>query len=252
MTVEKNIYETLTKLYVQDFKDLVNDKVHPISCNCWVCLWRKYKEITKNQRGKKFDVVTFLLFELIRDVKLAYLIDKGIAKKEIRDGKEGWGYPYGKLNNAPYLRKVKEILKALPGFSELTSSRLKTYADFTLEHSLYKKGRQKITFLKLLDEIDYQIYLDQQKPKAKKRGRKSKHSFRLKKDVADFIYNQPKKKANQREILRRFTTMRESDLKEIKEWLRINYEIYSRQEGRSIAYYGKMENNKGRFWTVGV
>jgi len=250
-THDKNIYETLTETYIQDFKDLINDKLHPVACNCWLCLWRKYKETTKKHKGKKYDLVTFLIFSLISDIKLAHLVDKGIAKKTTKNGQQGWQYPYGHDFRAPYWKKLDQTLEALPGCALLPLPYLKNYAK-TDKTPLYCKGKGKTKFLKLLDNLDDRIFRDRQKQEVKKPGRKKKNLFWLSREFAEFIYQQTDHKATQRQLLRRFTTLRKDNLKEISLWLQTVYDIYSKKEGRSVVYYGTIKDSKIRYWKLGI
>jgi len=232
-----DLWESLTNRYKQHFKDLVNEKIHPEGCNCWLCLYRKHQEITARKKGRRRDPITFLLFDLIDDIKSIYLIERGIAKKTTRDGKEIWEYPFGAKEAAPYRRKLKEILNKIPGCEQL---RPRAYRE-----------AERMRFLRQLDELYYLIYLDQQKPEKKSRGRKPKVSIRLIQDISDFIYSRPEKKASQREILRKFTTVREAELKELQPWLQVNHGIYFEKEGRSPMYYGELKDGRGRYFTMG-
>ena len=252
MTESRDIYDILTERYCQDFKDLVNDEQHAHLCNCWVCLWRQYEKRSRPKGGRKYDLVSFLVFSLIHDVKLAYLIKEGIAKRKTWQGKEVWSYPVGKLKKVGYINPVKRILKAVPGFGAITPEYLKTYADCKFERYFDQKRYRSDKFLNLLTELEHEILSGTQKAEPAKQGRRPKHRFRIMQDVADFVYSQPEKKASQREILRACQTIDRRELEGMKKDLEKNFEIYSEQEGRSIVYYGEMKDSRGRFWTVGI
>ena len=259
-TMDNNFQKNMTIKYKKIVEDWKNENIHPLPCNCILCLWRKYIEIKKNNKGRPYDWLTFLVWDLIFEAKLAYLKEKGIARKLKSNDKETWEYPIGKLYGAPYKRRVKEILKQIPefednkiffrGLGEFINSYFERYAG---------KGRyERSKFLKLLGKLESEIYKEWQEkhpesPQKRKEWGKNWGDLRLAQRVANFIHKITKKEADRRILQRRFNKKKE-DLERIHDILKLNYGINFRKEGyrnKTTIYYSTTKSSRGRYWRVG-
>ncbi len=260
-TMDNNFQINMTIKYKKIVEDWKNENIHPLPCNCILCLWRKYIEIKKNKKGRPYDWLTFLVWDLIFEAKLTYLKEKGIARKLKSSDKETWEYPFGKLHGAPFKRRVKEILKQIPefednkifflGLGEFINSYFERYAG---------KGRyERSKFLKLLGKLESEIYKEWQEkhtesPQKRKEWGKNWGDLRLAQRVANFIHKITKKEADRRILQRRFNKKKE-DLERIHDILKLNYGINFRKEGyrnKTTVYYSTTKSSKGRYWRVGI
>lgn len=258
----RNIYRDMTIKYSEHFKDLKEGKIHPPLCNCWLCLWRKHIEQTKHKKGKKYDWLTFFIWDLIFEVRIAYLKEKGIAKRIKKNGKNGWEYPFGVLSKAPYIRKVKEILSQIPKLKEIDFFYLglDKYIKYRFELDIKRKRFERSKFLKLLDKLESDIWWDWQMkqpdyPQKEKKWKQNRKALQFAQKVARFIYSEPNKQANQRDLLRHFNK-KQKDLEAIWNILKWNYGIKIQDKTgyrkKQTFYRGTMKNSRGRYWKVGL
>ncbi len=258
----RNIYRNMTINYSKIFKDLKEDKIHPSRHNCFLCLWRKHIEQTKHKKGKKYDLLTFFIWDLIYEVKLAYLKEKGIAKRTKWQGKDGWEIPIGAMNKVPYIRKVKEILGRIPELKEIEFFYLglDKYIKDRFEQDVKRKRFERSEFLKLLSKLESDIWWDclmkqPDYPQKEKKWKQNRKAFQFAQKVARFIYSEPNKQANQRDLLRHFNK-KQKDLKAIWNILNWNYGIQIHDKAgyrkKQTFYRGTMKSSRGRYWKVGV
>ena len=252
MTLDKtNCYETLTATYKKDVQYLACEKNHWRGCNCWLCRWRKYKELYKTKRGRPYDWKTFMIYDLMHDVKFCYLVERNkVIKREINNRIE-WGYELKDYFQARYLRKTKRILHEIPVFDINPKFDLQKYAEQNLGRYVSMNRFAKDSFLELNNEIEYAIQREAQPPESRKVGRPSTQGFKCLQEIANFIYSHPDKKRTRREISRKHSVYKDF-LDEAEPFLNKNYRIFKKKEGKSTVYYGNMADSRGLYWKVGV
>jgi hypothetical protein len=259
--MDNNFNKIMTIKYKKIVEDWKNENIHPLPCNCILCLWRTYIEIKKNKKGRPYDWLTFLVWDLIFEAKLAYLKEKGIARKLKSNDKETWEYPIGKLYGAPYKRRAKEILKQIPefednkifflGLGEFINSYFERYAG---------KGRyERSTFLKLLGKLESEIHREWKKkqpdsPEKKKEWDRNWKDLKLAQGIANYICSQPRKRIKRRLLLRRFN-IKVEDLEAIQGLLPnfgINYKEKEGYRNKTTIYYSTAKSSRGKYWRVGI
>jgi len=180
-------------------QDLIKNKQHKKGCHCELCLWR---EEQRNKRpGRPYDFLTFLIPDLIHDLRVLHLVEKGIAKKTVWHGKKGWEYPFRAEQKVPIKEiegRLIEILRDFPEFEEFPKGYYRNTYFKRLYHDL-KCGRYRRT-LPMLDQIDYQITKENLK---KRKGRPKKHSLIRLKEIKEFIASH-EKPVSRHEVLRKF------------------------------------------------
>jgi hypothetical protein len=219
----------MTIKYKKIIEDWKNNNIHPLPCNCILCLWRKYIEIKKNKKGHPYDWQTFLVWDLIFEAKLAYLKEKGIAKRLKSGNKETWECPFGALHKAPFKRRVKKILKQIPEFEDnkIFFYGLKAFIDKYFKHNVRKGRYERSRFLKLLGKLESEIYQEwrekqPENPNKRKEWEKNWGDFRFAQKVIDFIQLHPKKNVTRRELLKHFSNKQKKDLDDINNLLILN------------------------------
>jgi hypothetical protein len=170
-------------------QDLIDGTQHKKGCHCTLCLWREAKE---KRPGRPYDFLTFLIPDLIRDLKFIHLRLKG--KEELNFG------TLAALKDIDLYEALEEILEELPDFKGFSIAEKKTYIEANLldylTHSRFKRTLSK------LDEFDSRITERNEK---KKRGRPKKHPLILLKQMREFIesYQKEEGKAVPKRILQR-------------------------------------------------
>jgi len=246
VTISNNINKNMTIKYKKIIEDWKNNNIHPLPCNCILCLWRKYSEIKKNKKGHPYDWLTFLVWDLIFEAKLAYLEEKGIARKFKSSNKGTWEYPFGELNSALFKRRVKGILKQIPEFKDNKIFFLgldKFIKDYFGRY--VRKGRyERSGFLKLLGKLESEIHHEWKKKhpdsiKKKKESARNWKDLRLAQGIANYIRLQPGKSIKRRLLLRRFN-IKVEDLEAIQDLLHnfgINYKEKEGYRNKTTVYY---------------
>jgi len=265
MTIKKDInikelHINMTIKYKKIIEDWKNENIHPLPCNCILCLWRKYIEIKKNKKGRPYDWLTFLVWDLIHEAKFAYLKEKGIARKLKSNDKETWEYPFGALYNAPFKRRVKEILKQIPEFEDnkIFFLGLDEFINYYFERYIGKGRYERSRFLKLLGKLESEIYQEWKKKQPdsiekKKEWARNWKDLRLAQGIANYICSQPGKSIKRRLLLRRFN-IKVEDLKAIQGLLPnfgINYKEKEGYRNKTIVYYSTGKSSKGKYWSFG-
>jgi len=196
-------FQQLKKRKQELIQDLIENKQHKKGCHCELCLWR---EKQKNKRpGRPYDFLTFLIPNLIHDLRILHLIEKGIAKKITKNGKKGWEYPFGAEKAVPIEEievRLIEILRDFPEFEEFPKGYKGYYRNTYFKRLLYhdlEYGRYRRT-LPMLDKIDYQITKENLK---KRKGRPKKHFLIRLKEIREFIASN-EKPVSRHEVLRKF------------------------------------------------
>ncbi len=262
MTINNQGYiiyrKNMTIKYINSIDDFILNRKHRLPCNCWLCLWRKYRECSSLQGGRKYDVLIFLVSDLIQDVKLAYLIEKGIAKKIIKQGAEGWEFPFGAKYKTPYVHETKKILRQLPEFGEITIQYLSWYAYQIFPAYAQRKRYTRSTFLKLCNELEFEITSEWRErnpisPKKKLEHKQNWDDIKLAQKTAMYINAQPGKAVKRRDLQRHFN-LKIEDLKRINTFLLGNYGIRTRREGyrnKTVIYYSTSNKAGGKYWSIG-
>ncbi len=245
MTLDKtDCYETLTAVYKKDVRDLACEKTHFRGCNCWLCRWRKYKELYITKRGRPYDWRTFMIYDLIHDAKICYLIERGKAKKKEVNKKIGWEFDLVDYSKARFKWKTKLILREIPVI-DINSNVMQNF-----EHYVSMKRYDRSDFLELNNKIEYAIWRETLPPESGKVGRPSTQGLKRLQEIADFIYSRSDKTATRREISRKHSVDKDF-LDEVEPFLNTNYRIFKKRESRTTVYYGNMEDSRGRYWKVG-
>lgn len=191
-------FEDLKKEKQRLVQDLINEVQHKKGCHCELCLWR---EEQKGKRpGRPYDFLTFLIPDLIHDLKVLYLKDKGLAKKVKKGGKEYWEYPPENLvrvRDRDIIPRLKEILGGLAGFEGFPAG---SWRDVYLDNlDAYVTHKRFSKVLGILDKVDSKIT---EKNLKKRKGRPKKNTLILWKGIRDFI--EEKGPVSKREIQRKF------------------------------------------------
>ena len=266
MTIKKdkisnNIQINMTIKYKNIIEHWKNENIHPLPCNCILCLWRKYIEIKKNKKGRPYDWLTFLVWDLIFEAKFAHLKEKGIARKLKSNDKETWEYPIGKLYDAPYKRRVKEILKQIPEFEDnkIFFLGLDKFINDYFERYAGKGRYERSIFLKLLGKLESEIHQEWKKKqpdslKKKKEWARNWKDLRLAQEIANHIRSQPEKRIKRRLLLRRFN-IKVEDLEAIQGLLPnfgINYKEKEGYRNKTTVYYSTTKSSRGRYWGMRI
>jgi len=258
----KELHKNMTIKFLKLIEDWKNENIHPLPCNCILCLWRKYIELKKNMKGRPYDWLTFLVWDLIFEAKLTYLKEKGIARRLKSNNKEIWEYPFGKLHNAPFKRRVKKILKQIPEFEDniIFFRGLDRFINDYFERYIGKGRYERSRFLKLLGKLESEIYQEwrgkhPERPKKTKESTRNWQDLRFAQRVADFIHSKSEKEISQHILLKRFSKNKELDFQRIRDILKLNYNIDFHPKiykGKKTGDYSTVKSSKGRYWRVGV
>lgn len=216
-----------------EFFNLINDKFSSYERNYCSLMYQTYKKEYK-RKGRRFDKESFFLYWLADRVKASEI---NVTEKIVfKDESSGSAYQYFIEPG----QKVKNLEKLISEFikKEIPDSNI---------NSNPKRIKSKLWRLRksgILSEIKKSIFIKKRKleksqpdyfeklQERKKDWKKMKFIYK----VADFIRERPQG-VSQRELLRRFSNKRESDLTKIMEILKYDCGIEVREEGRSTVYY---------------
>ncbi len=230
------ILDNMTQRYARLLNDLMENKRHSPSCICWLCLWREY-ETGKKAVGHPYDLFTFLIHDIISEIEDPHILS---GRPSFHDEDI--------VNDRPLTKKlVKEVIRRLPFSSETRASlkkqyekhyRLKNLEERNFE-TYYRLGRYHSDgFMELVSELIFS--------RQKKRMKSAKPIAIVKTSgispgilsykAAIYIYSQPGQRATQRD-LQRHLNVQIIYLEYIRPWLKLNYGIEVKTEGRSVVYF---------------
>lgn len=221
----RSIYllDNMTDHFAQILKDFIENKTHPLTCVCCLCLWRKYEKI-KKPIGHPYDFLTFLARDII-DYANDPFLDEALKK-------------------IPTQRIAAEVVRRLPLFSPETKAVIKAQAwNFDENYKIYsrRKRYQAKKLLNCVADLKYLRHKDWVKSKPvpvmtinfKKKFRTEGQVLQ---GIFDFIKANPGKKATQRELCR-YLNRPISEIEAARDVLKQLFGIEVRTEGRSIVYF---------------
>jgi len=60
------IIEDMTAKHTRILEDFKEDRLHPLPCICWLCLWRRFEKI--RPVGPPYDYLTFLAYNILDEI----------------------------------------------------------------------------------------------------------------------------------------------------------------------------------------
>jgi len=71
----------LTRKYMQDMHDLAACVLHPPPCICWLCVFQKYGAARTKKTGRRYNFLTFLVWDIIQDINEEWLLRNKYREK---------------------------------------------------------------------------------------------------------------------------------------------------------------------------
>lgn len=100
---------------------------------------------------------------MILELKKSHLIKEGKAKKIKKFGITLFNAKEREFEDAPYLNKMKIILKQLPECDNFFYPKVKIYLTYIKQY--LEKLKEKASFIKLINELETEIYWEWKKSK---------------------------------------------------------------------------------------
>jgi len=209
-----NIEDSMTEHFKQGIQDFESNRIHSPSCSCWLCLYRHSKKEPSRKRGRHFDFLTFLIFDLINMPPCLRLFPN-------------------KYKKIPSRRIARRVIRRLfspemKGYlNEFSKGKTKEHAfRYIMENRSSRSG-----FDDRLLEIEFGRYWQAEGHVIRRRGefRKSIKPFLLAQKISKFVRAQPDHMATQREIIRKCCSNKKvADLKALH-WMLRKYGIVVEQ-----------------------
>jgi len=226
----KSIIENMTAKHSQILKDFKEDRLHPLPCICWLCLWRRFEK--KRPVGPPYDYLTFLAYHILSEIMSEW--------------------QYEPVKKIPIRRIAKEVIRQLPIIDHETKKVLNEFSREMFEaHFIeytYKKRYQADKLLNTIDQLIHEIYHEWKKNKPEPIAvidLKRPAPALLASKIAKFVYSQPNRRATSRQI-QRHTNKRKADIEALHGYLEWRYGIIvpPHEKWESTIYVGTLDRPK--------
>jgi len=221
------------------YRALIDDKLHSPTCRCPSCLYQLHKK-----KGGRYKKESFFLDWLETEIRfsLVHTVEKTIYDSAYHRGDKARSF----INGRDFFRARRESMRALSDFIKFHIPEIDS------NHRRIKLKLWRFRKSGVLQELEKEISAREFET-SPLNWKESSRGFRLAQRIADFIYRQKGRRAEQREI-RRFIQIPIEEIEALRPWLLSNYGIECRPGSRKnqVVYFGTAKNSRGSFMRFGM